>query len=226
MDLGEYSFEEVELLADKIEGWLESHEAKLLYNTALNLKHGGAIVEIGSWHSKSLTFLSAGSLKAKNNCKKFSIDPFLNSKDEPNGAYEKFIENLKQNGLYDKVTHIKEKSQIAGLTFDEEIELLFIDGFHKYDAVKRDFDLFYPKIINEGYVIFHDVACYEGPTTLVKELAENNSTFKIITFADTLLIAQKVLKLSDADKLNNEKTVQTIENILNILVDRNVSMIN
>ena len=223
MDLGAYSFQEVEILAEKIDGWLKPAEARLLYDMALNLKGEGAIVEIGSWCSKSITLIAAGALKAKNSCKKISIDPFLNSKDEPNGMYETFIANLKEHGLFDKIIHIREKSQIAGEVFDEKIELLFIDGFHQYDAVKKDFDLFYPKIIDEGYVMIHDVACYEGPTILVKELAINNPTFKIIEFTDTILLAQKVAELTNKDKANNENIVSIIEGRL---VSRNIKMHN
>ena len=211
MDLENCSFEDVHIVAEHIEGWLNYDEAKLLYNTAKNLTGAGAIVEIGSWCSKSLTYTSAAALSVGNLCKKFSIDPFLTSKEEPNGKYETFISNLKQNGLFDKIIHLKQKSQDAGQNFDEKIELLFIDGFHKYAAVKQDFELFFPKIIEGGFVAIHDITYYEGPTRLVQELAQNSENFKFITFLGATLLGQKVEKLTPEDKLNNQNILQLIE---------------
>lgn len=202
-------FEEALLITEDFEGWIAKDEAELLYNTAAKLKGNGVIVEIGSWCGKSLTIITTGALKNGFNSKIYSIDPFLTSKDEPNGKYETFIQNLKKNNLDNKITHIKEKSQIAGLNFNEIIEFIFIDGFHTYDAVKKDFDLFYPKIIEGGYIAIHDIGYYKGPTDLVMELAHND-TFKIIDFKCSTVLAEKVSKLTTIEQENNKKYIEII----------------
>lgn len=204
------SFEDVYAIANNFEGWLDIEEAKLLYNIASNLKGKGVIVEIGSWCAKSLTLLTKGALNNDFANKIYSIDPFLTSKDEPNGKYETFLDNLKKNDLLDKIIHIKEKSQIAGLTFNEKIEFIFIDGFHKYEAVKQDFDLYFPKIVDNGYIAIHDIGSYQGPTDLVIELAQAE-TFKILDFKFTTLLAQKVQTLSKEDKENNRNIINNIK---------------
>lgn len=211
MDCTQYSFENVQQIAQDIEGWLNLGEAKLLYETSKNLSGKGAIVEIGSWCSKSLTYTVFGALSSGNLCKKISIDPFLTSKDEPNGKYETFISNLEKNGLLDKIIHIKEKSQIAGEAFAEDIEFLFIDGFHKYEAVKKDFELFFPKVIEGGYVAIHDITMYDGPTKLTFEICENEKNLKLVTFEGVLLLGQKVFELSEEDKINNKRILDLIE---------------
>ena len=91
---------------------------------------------------------------------------------------------------------IKETSERAYYDFfvreDIKIDLLFIDGDHSYEGVKKDFEL-YSKLLNpNGLILIHDTDSsfsetliisedakkdffpFDGPSKLVNELKDNN----------------------------------------------------
>lgn len=216
------SVEELREFSKNIEGWQPQAEADMIFDTVSSLKDTGSIVEIGSWCGKSLVNIAAAAVKINFKNKIYSIDPFLTSKDEPNGKYETFIQNLKTCGLAEHIIHIKEKSQIAGLHFDDKIEFIFIDGFHKYEAVKRDFELFYPKVVENGYVALHDIRSYYGPAKLVCEILENDNTFKYVKHSGNLFIGQKAASLSQTDIENNKNMLEYLQNYISQNYDKMV----
>ncbi|HVU02371.1 MAG TPA: class I SAM-dependent methyltransferase [Polyangiaceae bacterium] len=62
----------------------------------------------------------------------------------------------------------------------ESIDLLHIDGYHTYDAVRSDFELFYPKVKPGGIVLFHDIAARLldfGAWRFWSELETSHETF-------------------------------------------------
>lgn len=63
---------------------------------------------------------------------------------------------------------------------DESIDLLHIDGLHTYDAVKNDFDTWYPKVKPGGIILFHDIHARMkdfGVWKFWEELSEEHNTF-------------------------------------------------
>lgn len=48
-------------------------------------------------------------------------------------------------------------NSISGALQGESLDILFIDGDHSYDGVKRDFEMYSPLVRRGGLVAFHDI---------------------------------------------------------------------
>ncbi len=55
-----------------------------------------------------------------------------------------------------------------------QVELLHIDAFHTYEAVKEDFKTFAPLVNKGGFILFHDAATQPGVTQLMREIPVTN----------------------------------------------------
>jgi hypothetical protein len=83
------------------------------------------------------------------------------------------------------------------------IDLLFIDGDHTEEAVRRDWDLFSPHVRPGGHVAFHDAradadgAGWPGPTAVVKTLFGSGGTeirrWRVVAEQHRTVVVQKAV---------------------------------
>lgn len=52
------------------------------------------------------------------------------------------------------------RKRVEGLLGGKQVELLFIDGDHSYDGVKKDFEMYSPLVAKGGMIAFHDIAVH------------------------------------------------------------------
>jgi predicted O-methyltransferase YrrM len=180
-----------------VPGWLTDEEGEALYDLARRCTGRGAIVEIGSWKGKSTICLGLGS-RAGNGVRIFAIDPHADYR------FGDFKANVDRAGITDLVTPIPSLSQAAAGGFDEPIELLFVDGSHEYDLVLEDFEQWVPKVVDGGWVAFHDTTWTAGPRKVVGQAIYRSRGFEDVRFVvGSLTVGRKVLNNTLADRLRN-----------------------
>jgi predicted O-methyltransferase YrrM len=184
------------LIAD-VPGWLTDEEGEALYELARGCSGSGAIVEIGSWKGKSTICLGLGS-RAGAGARIFAIDPHADYR------FGDFKSNVERAGIADLVTPIASLSQAAADGFDEPIELLFVDGSHEYDLVLEDFERWVPKVVDGGWVAFHDTTWTAGPRKVVGQAIYRGRMFTDVRFVvGSLTMGCKVGRNALRDRIRN-----------------------
>lgn len=109
----------------------------------------GVIVEVGSYHGRSAIALAAGS-KAAGREKVYCVDPHTE------GTREIFLRNIAGAGVGEQCVPVAAVSEDAVRGFGHAVRLVFIDGDHRYESVKKDIAAWIPRVIDGGIIAFHD----------------------------------------------------------------------
>lgn len=170
-------------------------ELNLLLKYAKQARLG--IVEIGVFKGEtSKRLIKASTVNI------YGIDPIIPYVVPPYevGNANKISRNT---GFSSRYKFHKDYSYNVAKTFNAPFDFIFIDGSHEYSDVKRDFEDWFPKLENGGYMAFHDSNRenlnddgkwrngWAGPTKLVRELKEINS-LTFVESADSLSVFKKI----------------------------------
>ncbi|HEX9380891.1 MAG TPA: class I SAM-dependent methyltransferase [Gaiellaceae bacterium] len=180
-----------------IPGWLTDEEGEALYDLARACAGKGVIVEIGSWKGKSTVCLGLGT-KAGAAVPVYAVDPHADYR------FGDFKKNVERAGIAELVRPVPSLSQAAADEFHEPIELLFVDGSHEYDLVLEDFEKWVPKVVDGGWVAFHDTTWTAGPRKLVGNAVYRSRRFKNARFVvGSMTVARKVERNTLVDRARN-----------------------
>ncbi len=182
---------EIKTIMD-VEGYTSLKEGLFLYSLASTLENSSVVVEIGSWKGRSTIWLASGLRDGVGNGRVVAVDHGIGDSDAGlQQTAEIFSANIKKNNVAEMITTIFKKSEEAISNWSDSIDMLFIDGAHDYENVKRDF-MWEKFLKNGGWLIMHDVLNpAEGPARVFLEKVIKTKSFENFGAVDSILFAQK-----------------------------------
>lgn len=206
-------------LTATVEGWLTVEEGELLYRLARACTGRGVIVEIGSFKGKSTIWLAKGAQAGKS-VRVYAIDPHTGSAEhrqdaQPVWTYEEFLQSLHRAQVEHLVTPLVCTSEEAAERFELPVELLFIDGDHRYEMVRQDFDLWFPKLVESGWLLMHDTIRWPGPRKVARESLYRSGHFRQVGFVHSISFGQKVAANTPGERIRNRYAL-----VLHVKYDR------
>lgn len=159
----EREFEQVYGALDQVQGWMSRDQAERLWAAASRTAPGDRIVEIGSFHGRSAIVLASGSPAG---VQVIAIDPHAGSDrgpqeiaaEETRGELDNrtFLANLEAAGVREKVTHLRMFSQTSTGEVPGQVEVVYIDGAHRFLPALADIRRWGDKVAPGGTLLIHD----------------------------------------------------------------------
>jgi predicted O-methyltransferase YrrM len=166
---------------NSLTGGLRPEEVEYLYGRAQQVA-AGVIVEIGSFRGKSAATMALGVMDGpRPETRIFCVEPHEHFRGVFGGIFGPqdrgpFYETMVRFGCSHLVSLVGIKSEVAAAGWREPIGLLFIDGDHTYPGVKKDAELWLPKLLVGGLVVFDDATHARcGVPQVVKEVEETGA---------------------------------------------------
>jgi hypothetical protein len=118
------------------------------------------VVELGTQTGLSYFCFCQSVAEAGVSARCYAVDTWAG--DEHTGSYDESVfadvsaHNTEHYASFSTLLRMRFEEAVTEFE-DESIELLHIDGFHTYEAVRNDFETWFPKVKPGGIVLFHDI---------------------------------------------------------------------
>lgn len=187
------TFEDVRSVVDDVEGWMTPGQARKLWACSRNVAQGGQIVEIGSFRGRSMIVLASAAPAgvelvaidphAGNDRGPQEIEGFEDSAAEDN---EVFNANLARAGVADRVRHVRKFSSEALEDVPGQIDLLYIDGAHRFGPARDDIARWGSKVKVGGELLIHDSFSSIGVTAALVVTLFFGSSFRYVGRSESM----------------------------------------
>jgi predicted O-methyltransferase YrrM len=158
-----------------VEGWMTDAQARRLWDAASRVGAPGRIVEIGSFRGRSTIVLARA---AADGVEIVAIDPHGGGDRGPQEItpdaargdedFRTFHANLQRAGVDDAVRHVRRMSDDALDEVQPPIDMLYVDGAHRYGPARADIEHYGARVRPGGSMLVHD--CYNANGVMLAQL--------------------------------------------------------
>ncbi len=175
-------------------------QGETLVDAARGCPDDGTIVEIGSFRGRSTIVLARAAAPsvsivaidphAGNDRGPQEIDGFAEEAADDHGV---FVANLDAAGVTERVRHLRMFSDAALLEVDGSVDVLYIDGAHRYGPARADVRRWGDRVADGGTMLIHDSFSSIGVTAAILRELAFGSQFRYVGRSRSMTIYRKDL---------------------------------
>ena len=117
--------------------------------------------------------------------------------------HEVFLDNLKRAGVGDRVQHLRMFSDDALTSIVRPIDVLYIDGAHRYAPALADIRNYGIRVSGGGTMLIHDSFSSVGVTLAILRALAFGSTFRYVGRSRSMTIYRADLAASGIGRAHN-----------------------
>ncbi|MFP5486699.1 MAG: class I SAM-dependent methyltransferase [Acidimicrobiia bacterium] len=189
------TFEAAWSAVSEVRGWMTEGQGRALYDAAASCPPGGRIVEIGSFQGRSTIILATA---ADPSVEIVAIDPHAGNDrgpqeiegyaDAAEGDHAAFEANLMAAGVRERVQHLRKFSDDALADVDGPIDVLYVDGAHRYAPARADIRQWGANVADGGTLLIHDSFSSIGVTLAILRELVPSARFRYVGRSRSLAI--------------------------------------
>lgn len=172
-----HAFDAIWESVEWVPGWFHEGSAAVMY-ALMREQPPRTVVEIGSYLGRSTVFFGLALKDVHSPGRVVAIDPHTGDRQQLEGlsterlaTFDLFRQHCHAAEIDSLVeAHVATSLEVAA-GWNEPVDLLYVDGWHSYDAVIADGEAWLPHLADGGVVVFDDYVAYEEVRHAVRDLA-------------------------------------------------------